>query len=951
MRDTSFFVKKTECEASREVEMDTKYDDRLKTEYELMTRIVERFVDLQEPFYPAVYKTFRELGAYLRADRILLMRSPREKALAVVETAWQRSEELRAQIKREGPAVEYLLTRVLAAGDKLITFQDVATEEALADLAELGLTSLVIVPVWDDGSQVHWLSFELCGDHRVPDEGECKLLTLIGKLVGSALLRDYQQEREGEESGLLDRVLDASPNGVVFFDEHYQPVDCNKSAPRLFGYQSREEFLAKYEEMVPEVAPLGEVSRTILVEQMKTAQRVGTSRFRLTGRRRDGQELPLGVTLVRIPWEQGHRLVAYVRDRRLESRHEQIRDYLDKQNRVMLDTTPLMIVLRDEEGHILDCNTECLRLLGLENKSQFINNYYDFVPPYQTDGVSTRERVREIVGQVQKEGQVSFDWQFIHGDGRLLPVHTHVFRVELGGEPRFIAYSKDLSELSQARREQQLAEQRAALMLDAMPVAAYLINRDYQIIDGNKHALELFGLGDKEEFKSVFFSGLSPEYQEDGSKSLDLAHQAIDEAFAKGKANFKWLHRRRDGGLFPCDIQLQRVAAAEDEGFLAAYAAPILQNARPLEKNVPGIQMNNRELIKKQSLLTAINDIAELIMVTDNDQLPFITGRCLAMIGESLGVERVGLWQNYEDEDGRLFSARQGRWVSCECENAGESKVKLDLYEYIPAWRPGEKPVDLEVRGAGDFGPFAQMIQCAEEKVILLTPLILEDKFWGFIALVHGDRRYHFTPEEWAIVRSGGLMIAESVTRSQISASLLQVEAVAAADYLTGLLNRCAFLPQATLLFEKCKRVQANYSVLFLDLDYFKKINDHYGHIFGDKVLVVFAEALNAAIRPKDLCARYGGEEFLIVLAEGTARDARSVAQRIEEKVSQIHFEEYPEFKLTVSIGIHSAVPKAGDDLDDVIKKADKALYQAKVGGRNQIVEYSEMTGEADDEA
>jgi diguanylate cyclase (GGDEF)-like protein len=161
-------------------------------------------------------------------------------------------------------------------------------------------------------------------------------------------------------------------------------------------------------------------------------------------------------------------------------------------------------------------------------------------------------------------------------------------------------------------------------------------------------------------------------------------------------------------------------------------------------------------------------------------------------------------------------------------------------------------------------------------------------------------------------------------------------------DSLTGLLNRRHFLEEAERFFERHSRYEQSMSVLFLDVDHFKRVNDTYGHKFGDRVLKDFSLMVNKSVRSSDLCCRYGGEEFLIMLSNSTEEKAIAVAKRIQSAIRLSGFPPYTEFSYTVSVGIYTAVPSIenGDTLEFFIEKSDLALYRAKNNGRNRVEVY-----------
>lgn len=170
------------------------------------------------------------------------------------------------------------------------------------------------------------------------------------------------------------------------------------------------------------------------------------------------------------------------------------------------------------------------------------------------------------------------------------------------------------------------------------------------------------------------------------------------------------------------------------------------------------------------------------------------------------------------------------------------------------------------------------------------------------------------------------------------------IQEMATTDYLTGLSNRYSFLEAAERAFRR-HRVDGKYvSVIFFDIDYFKSINDTYGHAFGDTVLVALGKVVRESLRPTDLSCRYGGEEFVIFLPDATMLTAVKVSERIRMEMKNLRFKEQPDFHFTVSVGVTDGIPGKDDSLDLYISQADAALYTAKKSGRDQIVEYDPVS-------
>jgi len=137
----------------------------------------------------------------------------------------------------------------------------------------------------------------------------------------------------------------------------------------------------------------------------------------------------------------------------------------------------------------------------------------------------------------------------------------------------------------------------------------------------------------------------------------------------------------------------------------------------------------------------------------------------------------------------------------------------------------------------------------------------------------------------------------------------------------------------------RSKRHAKTFSLVFLDVDFFKQYNDTHGHLHGDAVLVALSKLLIAGLRKTDVAVRYGGEEFVLLLPETSKENAFALAGTIREKIAAHPFpgrETQPQGKVTVSMGI-AAFPEDGSDSSTLLHRADEALYQAKNGGRNRV--------------
>lgn len=169
-------------------------------------------------------------------------------------------------------------------------------------------------------------------------------------------------------------------------------------------------------------------------------------------------------------------------------------------------------------------------------------------------------------------------------------------------------------------------------------------------------------------------------------------------------------------------------------------------------------------------------------------------------------------------------------------------------------------------------------------------------------------------------------------------------------DPLTGLKTRGYFEEQVGTYLsmrEKASTLRREnfgfktFSIIFFDIDHFKKVNDTYGHDTGDLVLQKVAEVLRTSLRIGDTAARWGGEEMLASLLGAAEKDAAIKAEEIRKKVQALPFTHPSALKITISSGV--ATFEGDTDLKGLVKRADEALYKAKEAGRNKVVRYSEL--------
>lgn len=245
---------------------------------------------------------------------------------------------------------------------------------------------------------------------------------------------------------------------------------------------------------------------------------------------------------------------------------------------------------------------------------------------------------------------------------------------------------------------------------------------------------------------------------------------------------------------------------------------------------------------------------------------------------------------------------------------------------------------DQEVVAFADRVPASTVIYVGGRGTWVSGVAPIRDKDGAVVGLVNAS----VAPAE--VLPLGGLRSDAAETFAELTRSAAErftwAEIDAITDGLTGLYNHRHLQRRLADEVRAALDRGGELSVLFCDVDHFKQLNDHYGHAEGDEVLKRVADILNRSIRQIDLAARYGGDEFAVVLSNAGSKQAHEVAERLRSGVADAHLQ--PDGRdLTISVGIVT-LPQDGQTKEELLEKADQAMYEAKHSGRNRCVCFSD---------
>ena len=214
----------------------------------------------------------------------------------------------------------------------------------------------------------------------------------------------------------------------------------------------------------------------------------------------------------------------------------------------------------------------------------------------------------------------------------------------------------------------------------------------------------------------------------------------------------------------------------------------------------------------------------------------------------------------------------------------------------------------------------------------IIIPLIFDKKLIGGICF------YTRQEVDYSSFRYFDIMISELLTIFKMKYQYTEKEFMSVLDGLTGLYNRRQFEIGLEQEFNRAKRHPSDFSLAILDIDFFKKVNDTYGHQYGDYVLKTVAELMKQSFRKTDFLYRYGGEELVMIMPETNIEGAIIPVQRLRRMVEEYDFDYNGiKSKVTVSIGLTMNYQNLNSTAE-ILKTADEALYRAKEEGRNRVI-------------
>ncbi len=299
----------------------------------------------------------------------------------------------------------------------------------------------------------------------------------------------------------------------------------------------------------------------------------GVSRFSWTHTLEDQQRVLVHYTLTFMKYEEQCIFTMYMND--VERESDFCTDMVH-QTTTMTDIvhkSPTPICIWNLRREIIDCNSAFLEYVGAQSLRQCVSATESFFPTYQENNEKSSDVFEEIFEHALTRDSCKTEWQWLHKAGHVIPTNSTLLRITYNNGNAVAQFNYDLRDLKESERRAKEAEESAKIMLDCMPFGANMINRNFQMVDCNRKAYELFGFDNKQDYIDNF-SYLSPEFQPDGSPSKEKVQRILQKIYIEGAASFEWLHVDRYGTLLPVEVTAVRTQY-KNEDMVLGYTKDI----------------------------------------------------------------------------------------------------------------------------------------------------------------------------------------------------------------------------------------------------------------------------------------------------------------------------------------------------------------------------------------
>ena len=467
------------------------------------------------------------------------------------------------------------------------------------------------------------------------------------------------EERELAETHTL--IHNAAPMGISLWNSDLKLIDCNEAAYKIFGFESKRQYIDNWSKSFPEYQPDGMLSVEKFAKYMKQSREEGYCRYEWMGHTLAGEPIPVDVVRVKVKYRDSFLLVSYVQDLRpLQAATKEIRD-AEEMNNLLLGSAPFSISIWDDKFVPVNCNEHMLRMLGLKSKEEYFAKMGSFSPERQPCGTKSREKFDGMLRQALDKGHSRFEFTALTAQGKLVPNDITMVRFRRQDRDMIACYATDLSEIKKAEQKEREVMTRWQLIHDAAPLGINFRDDKGNIIDCNKEAYKMMGFESKQEYLENWPKSIS-KYQPDGMLSSDKTAEVLRETVEKGYCRHEWTAMNaRTGELVPADVVRLRVDHG-DSYIIVTYFLDL----RPLRETTQKLQAATDKEQEASALAKVLLDSSPMLVEILDERMNVIdcNRQTLDMFGFS---------------DKREYMKRAGEFLP-ERQPCGRYSADLDAY-------------------------------------------------------------------------------------------------------------------------------------------------------------------------------------------------------------------------------------------------------------------------------